>query len=208
MKAGLYARVSTHDQEPENQLQELRRYVTARGWTGQEYVDRGVSGTKDRRPALDRLMTDATQRRVDAVVVWRLDRFGRNLRHLVTAIEDLTAAGVAFVSMGESIDTSSPTGRLLLGVLGSFAEFERERIRERIHAGLARARRQGTRLGRKRQRINERQMEQVAGLSVREAAKALGVPASRIHRERGRTLVSREQVRASAVSAGAPAYTE
>ena len=208
MKAGLYARVSTHDQEPENQLQELRRYVTARGCTGQEYVDRGVSGTKDRRPALDRLMTDATQRRVDAVVVWRLDRFGRNLRHLVTAIEDLTAAGVAFVSMGESIDTSSPTGRLLLGVLGSFAEFERERIRERIHAGLARARRQGTRLGRKRQRINERQMEQVAGLSVREAAKALGVPASRIHRERGRTLVSREQVRASAVSAGAPAYTE
>jgi DNA invertase Pin-like site-specific DNA recombinase len=95
-------------------------------------------------------MTDARARRIDVVVYWRLDRFGRNLRHLVNAIEDLTSAGVGFVSLGESIDTSSPTGRLLLGVLGSFAEFERERIRERIHAGLARARAHGRRPGRPR----------------------------------------------------------
>ena len=118
-RAAIYARVSTLDQEPENQLQELRRYVEARAWTGQEYVDRGVSGAKDRRPALDQLMADAASRRIDVVVCWRLDRFGRNLRHLVVAIEELTAAGVAFVSMGESIDTTSPTGRLLLGVLGA-----------------------------------------------------------------------------------------
>src|SRR5688572_20483499 len=131
-------------------------------------------------------MCDAKQRRLDAIVVWRLDRFGRNLRHLITGIEDLAAAGVAFVSMGESIDTTSPTGRLLLGVLGSFAEFERERIRERIHAGLARARRQGQKLGRRRQRISERDLETVAGLSVREAAERLGVPPSRVHSERAR----------------------
>src|SRR5205085_9752269 len=112
-----------------------------------------ISGAKDRRPALDQLMTDARQRRIDVVIVWRLDRFGRNLRHLITAIEELNAADVPFVSIGENIDTSSPTGRLLLGIMGSFAEFERERIRERIHAGLARARRQGQKLGRKRQRI-------------------------------------------------------
>jgi len=168
MRAAIYARVSTADQTCENQLIDLRRYCAARGWDATEYVDTGVSGAKDRRPALDQLMGDARRRKVDTVVVWRLHRFGRNLRHLITAIEELNAAGVSFVSMGENIDTASPTGRLLLGVMGSFAEFERERIRERIHAGLARARRQGQKLGRKRQRIGLRDLQRVAGLSVRE----------------------------------------
>jgi len=184
MRAAIYARVSTADQTCENQLIDLRRYCAARGWDATEYVDTGVSGAKDRRPALDQLMADARPRRVDTVVVWRLDRFGRNLRHLITAIEELNAAGVSFVSMGESIDTASPTGRLLLGIMGSFAEFERERI----HAGLARARRQGQKLGRKRQRISERDLQRVAGLSVREAGKVLGVPASRVHSERLRVF--------------------
>ena len=184
MRAAIYARVSTADQTCENQLIDLRRYCAARGWDATEYVDTGVSGAKDRRPALDQLMTDARRRKVDTVVVWRLDRFGRNLRHLITAIEELNAAGVSFVSMGENIDTASPTGRLLLGIMGSFAEFERERIRERIHAGLARARRHGQKLGRKRQRIPASDLQRVAGLSVREAARLLGVPASRVHSER------------------------
>lgn len=118
---------------------ELRRYVEARQWAGStEYVDSGISGTKDRRPALDRLITDARRRKVDAVIVWRLDRFGRSLRHLITAIDELNAAGVRFVSLGENIDTGSATGRLLLGIMGSFAEFERERIRERVLARLQR----------------------------------------------------------------------
>ena len=93
-RAAVYARVSTLDQEPENQLQELQRYVEARGWAAQEFVDHGVSGTKDRRHALDRLIRDATQRKVDTVVVWRLDRLGRNLRHLVTLLDELQALGV------------------------------------------------------------------------------------------------------------------
>ena len=172
MKAAIYARVSTFDQDPENQLQELRRYVEARGWAGTEFVDRGISGAKDRRPALDDLMTAAKRRRIDVVVVWRLDRFGRNLRHLVTAIEELNSAGVSFVSLGENIDTTSPTGRLLLGVMGAFAEFERERIRERVMAGLQRARTQGKRLGRPRSRPTT---VEVPGGSVRSAAKAWGV---------------------------------
>jgi DNA invertase Pin-like site-specific DNA recombinase len=186
--AAVYARVSTVDQTCENQLLDLRRYCAARGWGVVEYVDTGVSGAKDRRPALDRLMQDACQRRVDVVVCWRLDRFGRNLRSLLTSIEELNAAGVSFVSMGENIDTASPTGRLLLSIMGSFAEFERERVRERIHAGLARARRQGQKLGRRRERISERDLQRVGGLSVREAAKVLGVPASRIHGERQRVF--------------------
>src|SRR5947207_8304697 len=89
MRAALYARVSTLDQEPENQLQELRRYVEARGWTAREYVDHGVSGAKERRPALDALIRDAKRRRFDVLVCWRLDRLGRNLRHLVTLLEEL-----------------------------------------------------------------------------------------------------------------------
>jgi len=191
MRAAIYARVSTADQTCENQLIDLRRYCAARGWDATEYVDTGVSGAKDRRPALDQLVTDARRRKVDTVVVWRLDRFGRNLRHLITAIEELNAAGVSFVSMGENIDTASPTGRLLLGIMGSFAEFERERIRERIHAGLARARRQGQKLGRKRQRIATSDLQRVAGLSVREAARVLGVPVSPVYKERQRVSLNR-----------------
>ncbi len=188
MRAALYARVSTADQAPENQLIELRRYAAARDWTTVEYIDRGVSGAKDRRPSLDALMNDARKRRLDVVVVWRLDRFGRSLRHLITAIEELNAAGVEFVSLGENIDTSSATGRLLLGIMGSFAEFERERIKERIHAGLARAKRQGQKLGRRRQRIDPRDLQRVTRLSVRAAAKVLGVPPSRVHAERLRVF--------------------
>src|SRR5206468_9767355 len=150
MKAAIYARVSTLDQEPENQLAELRRYVAARGWTSVEHVDRGVSGAKDRRPALDRLLVDARRRRLDVLVVWRLDRLGRNLRHLITLLEELQALGIAFVSLGEGIDATTPAGKLQMHILGAIAEFERERIRERVLAGLARARAQGKRLGRPR----------------------------------------------------------
>src|SRR5947209_8525514 len=95
-RAAMYARVSTFDQEPENQLAELRRYVDARGWTAAEYVDRGVSGAKDRRPALDRLLADAKRRTFDVLVCWRLDRLGRNLKHLITLLDDLQALGVGF----------------------------------------------------------------------------------------------------------------
>jgi len=112
MKAAVYARVSTLDQEPENQLAELRRYATARGWTAVEYIDRGVSGSKDRRPALDRLVADAKRRRFDVLVCWRLDRLGRSLKHLITLLDELQMLGVAFVSLAEGIDATTPAGRL------------------------------------------------------------------------------------------------
>jgi DNA invertase Pin-like site-specific DNA recombinase len=150
--AAIYARVSTNEQTADNQLIELRRYTEARGWDALEYVDRGVSGAKDRRPALDQMVADANRRRFAVLVCWRLDRLGRNLRHLVTLIEDLQSLGVAFVSLGEGIDCTTPAGKLQLHILAALAEFERERIRERIIAGLARARSQGKRLGRPRLR--------------------------------------------------------
>ena len=175
MKVAIYARVSTHDQTAENQLIELRRYVAARGWSAVEYVDHGVSGAKDRRPALDQLVADVRRHRVQAVVCWRLDRLGRNLRHLVMLLDDWHSRGIAFVTMGEGIDTSTPAGRLVAGVLGSIAEFERARIQERVRAGLARVRAQGRRLGRKPCAVSDDRFAAVASLSTRQAAQRLGV---------------------------------
>src|SRR4249920_442836 len=152
-RAAIYARVSTLEQTSENQLAEVRRYVELRGWTIHEYVDEGVSGSKDRRPALDALLRDAKRRRFDVVVCWRLDRLGRNLKHLITLLEDLQALGIAFVSLAEGIDATTPAGRLQMHILGAIAEFERERIRERVMAGLQRARANGQRLGRPKSRV-------------------------------------------------------
>jgi len=182
MRAAIYARVSTFDQEPENQLQELRRYCEARGWSSIEFVDRGVSGAKDRRPALDELIAAAKRRKFDVVVCWRLDRLGRNLKHLVTLLDELQALGVAFISMGEGIDCTTPTGRLQLHILAALAEFERCRIQERVKAGLARAKAQGVRLGRPRRRIAAERLAEVVGLPVREAARRLGVARSTVER--------------------------
>ena len=182
LRAAIYARVSTFDQEPENQLQELRRYVSARNWTAVEYVDRGVSGAKDRRPALDQMIVEAKRRKFDVVVCWRLDRLGRNLKHLITLLEDLQALGIAFVSLVEGIDATTPAGKLQMHILGAIAEFERARIAERVTAGLARARQQGRKLGRPERVVAESLLAPVRGLPVREAAKRVGVSRATAHR--------------------------
>jgi DNA invertase Pin-like site-specific DNA recombinase len=190
MRAAIYARVSTFDQEPENQLQELRRYVEARGWTATEFVDRGVSGAKDRRPALDQLVAEAKRRKFDVLVCWRLDRLGRNLRHLVTLLEELQSIGVLFVSLGEGIDCTTPAGKLQLHILAALAEFERERIRECVLAGLQRARAAGRRLGRPRAEVPTDRILSVQGLSVDHAAATLGVSRSTIKRWRRQVATS------------------
>jgi len=182
MRAAIYARVSTVEQEPENQLKELRQHCELRGWTTREYVDKGVSGAKDRRPALDDLLRDAKRRRFDVLVCWRLDRLGRNLRHLILLLDELQALKIGFVTLNEGIDTSTPAGKLQLHILSAIAEFERERIRERVVAGLQRARSQGKRLGRPERRVSEETLAPVRGLSVREAAARLGVSAATAHR--------------------------
>jgi putative DNA-invertase from lambdoid prophage Rac len=184
MRAAVYARVSTLEQEPENQLQELRHYVQARDWTAVEYVDRGVSGAKDRRPSLDQLITDARRRRFDVLVCWRLDRLGRNLKHLITLLDELQVLGIAFVSLAEGIDATTPAGKLQMHILGAIAEFERERIRERVLAGLQRARTQGKRLGRPQARVPIERLQRVSGLPAHIAAERLGVSRSTIKRWR------------------------
>jgi putative DNA-invertase from lambdoid prophage Rac len=195
MKAAIYARVSTIDQNPENQLAELRRYIEARGWTATEYIDHGVSGAKDSRPALDRLVGDAKRRRVDVLVCWRLDRLGRNLRHLILLLDELHALGVAFVSLGEGIDATTPGGRLQLHVLGAIAEFERARIAERVRAGLNRAKAKGRRLGRPQSAVPVDRVRGIGTMPVRQAAQALGVSRSTAHRW---LVASRESLSADA----------
>ncbi len=184
MRAAIYARVSTLDQEPENQLQELRRYVGARGWSAVEYVDRGVSGSKDRRPALDELLKDARRRKFDVLVCWRLDRLGRNLRHLILLLDELQALGIGFVSLNEGIDATTAAGRLQMAVLAAIAAFERDRIVERVKAGLHRAKSQGKSLGRPKATLPIEKLSTVAHLSLSEGAAALGVSRSTLKRWR------------------------
>ncbi len=184
-RAAVYVRVSTHDQEVENQLGELRKYVEVRGWEAREYVDEGVSGAVEQRPALDKLLRDAKRRRFDVLVCWRLDRLGRSLKHLITLLDDLQALGVAFVSLAEGIDATTPAGKLQMHILGAISEFERARCAERVRAGLARVRREGRRLGRPPVMVSREAVDSVRGLPVREAARRLGVSRSTAHRVLG-----------------------
>lgn len=147
----VYARVSTMEQDPDVQLRQLRDYADRLGGVAvEEYVDRGVSGARDRRPALDRLMADARRRRFQTVVVWKFDRFARSVRHLVTALAEFRDLGIDFVSLTEAIDTTTSLGRVMFAIVGAIGEFERDLIRERVVAGIAKARATGKALGRPR----------------------------------------------------------
>jgi DNA invertase Pin-like site-specific DNA recombinase len=179
LRVALYARVSTlNGQHPEMQLAELREYAGRRGWeVAGEYVDEGVPGARERRPALDRLWVDCRKRRVDAVVVYRYDRFARSLRQLVNALEEFRALGIEFVSLHEGVDTSTPNGRLVFGIFASIAEFERELIRSRVRSGLAAAKSKGKRLGRPRTAVDAKQVASLraSGVSWKVISRELGI---------------------------------
>jgi len=179
MRAALYARVSTmNGQHPEMQLAELREYASRRDWdVTSEYVDEGVSGSKESRPELNRLMGDAHRRRFDIVLVWKIDRFGRSLKHLVNALADLDSYGVAFASVKDNLDLSTPSGRLMFQIIGAMAEFERALIQERVKSGLDNARRNGRQLGRPRRVVDNRLVARMKadGHSLRSIAQKVGL---------------------------------
>jgi DNA invertase Pin-like site-specific DNA recombinase len=187
-RVALYARVSTKNngQDPRTQVLALREYARARGLeVSDEYVDVGISGAKDSRPELDRLMKDARRRRFDAVLVARFDRFARSTRHLVMALEEFSALGIDFVSLSESIDTSTPMGKMVFTVISAVAELERSLIRERVCMGLKRARHDGRVLGRPRGskgNADEIRGLRAAGLSIREIARQLNLSKSLVAR--------------------------
>jgi len=184
-RAALYARVSTTEQAPENQLAALRAFATARGWQAVEYVDRGVSGAKERRPGLDVMLAAVRARKLDVVACVKLDRLARSTRHLVTLAGELEALRVDLVALDQAIDTTTPAGRLLFHVLAAIAEFERDLIRDRVMAGLRRARVQGRRLGRpKVHHIDVGRARQLlaGGLSLRAVARAFGAHPTAVRR--------------------------
>jgi DNA invertase Pin-like site-specific DNA recombinase len=167
------------------QIRELHEYCGQRGWyVAGEYVDSGISGAKDSRPELNKLMADAHRRRLDAVVVWKFDRFARSVSHLLRALATFDALGIAFVSLSEQMDTSTPMGKMVFTVLGAVAELERSLVAERVRAGLRNARAKGKTLGRPRSVIDVGRVTQlyVEGRSIREIAKTLGVSRSLVHK--------------------------
>jgi DNA invertase Pin-like site-specific DNA recombinase len=186
VRAALYARVSTaaHGQDVGLQLDELRQVAAQRGWSAVEYVDEGVSGSTDRRPALDRLMADARAGRLDVVAVWRFDRFARDTRHLLTAMEEFRALGIDFVSLREQVDTSTPMGKAMFTIISAIGELERDLIRERVVAGVRRAQAAGKHCGRPKVELDLRPATALLkeGRSLKEAARILRVSRNTLRR--------------------------
>jgi DNA invertase Pin-like site-specific DNA recombinase len=209
MRVALYARVSTlNGQHPEMQLSELREYGAHRGWQIiSEYVDEGVSGARERRPQLDRLMADAHRRKFDLIAVWKIDRFGRSLKHLVNALADLDSLGVAFVSLRDNIDLSTPSGRLMFQIIGAMAEFERSLIQERVRAGLRNAQARGVRLGRPRTVVDADQIARLraSGASWREVAEQMRVGVGTAVRALQQALQKPQEITPAPTSSNRPA---
>lgn len=177
MKIAIYCRVSTTEQNAAMQVDELRAYCQRRQWdVAEEFTDAGISGSKESRPALNRLLSEAKRRKFDAVLVYRYDRFARSLRQLVNALSEFDALGIHFISLHEGVDTSTPNGRLVFGIFASIAEFERELIRGRVRSGLAAARARGKRLGRPQVVLDASRIAALreAGRSWPQIAKQLG----------------------------------
>lgn len=160
MRTALYARISTNDkQDVSMQVREFEEFCRSRNWyVVDQYIDSGISGSRERRPQLDRLLADARKRKFDAVLVYRFDRFARSMRQLVNALGEFQSLGIEFISLHEGIDTSTPNGRLIFGIMASIAEFERELIRDRVRSGIQNARAKGKRLGRPRVHVNPAQI--------------------------------------------------
>jgi DNA invertase Pin-like site-specific DNA recombinase len=181
-RVAIYARVSTtnHGQDVGLQTRELRQFAEARPWTvAGEYIDAGVSGAKDSRPELNRLMADAHKRRFDVVCVWRFDRFARSVSHLLRALETFKALGIDFVSYSEQMDTSTPAGKMVFTVLGAVAELERSLTVERVRAGLRNARAKGKTLGRPRVVVDAAKIASLraTGASWQTITRELGISA-------------------------------
>jgi len=176
-RVALYARVSTGGQTTTNQIDALRAYALARGWKATEFIDPGVSGSKDRRPGLDAMMAAVRSRKVDVVACVKLDRLARSTVHLVTLAKELEALGVDLIVLDQSVDTTTPAGRLLFNVLAAIAEFERELIVERVRAGIRRAKSEGIHCGRPRKHdVNPEEAADLhrQGVTLSEIGRRLG----------------------------------
>ena len=183
MKVAIYARVSTPEQTVETQLRALWKFCEARGWdVHREYVDVGVSGAKASKPELDLLMKDARALRFKIVLVWKFDRMFRSVEHMLHALGEFEALGIDFVSMTESIDTTTPAGKMVFTMLAAVAEFEKDLVRERTRAGMDRARAAGKRIGRPPRPVDVAKVTELhREHSYRQISKMLHVPVATLH---------------------------
>ena len=184
-KVAVYARGSTSGQEVELQLVELRKYVADRGWTiYKEFIDIGQSGAKDSRPQLNQLMLDAKRKRFDVVLCWKFDRYARSLKHLVDSLYEYKALNIDFVSLTEGIDTTTPVGMAMFGVIGAMSQLERDLIKERVQAGMKRAKQKGKAIGRPKKSIDLAEVKKLRdeGLSVTKISKILNVSRASLYR--------------------------
>jgi DNA invertase Pin-like site-specific DNA recombinase len=199
-RVAVYARVSTtnHGQDVTLQTRELQQFAEARGWNMVgSYIDDGVSGAKDSRPELNRLMADAHKRCFDVVAVWRFDRFARSVSHLLRALETFSALGIAFVSLSEQMDTTTPTGKMVFTVLGAVAELERSLITERVRAGIRNARAKGKTLGRPRLIVDAARIGRLRaqGRSIRDIADDLGYSRGLVHKTLSNRVLAGEAIK-------------
>ena len=181
----VYCRVSTNDQHVETQIAAIGKFCAAQGWTIIEtYKDIGISGAKDSRPALDQLKKDCLAGNFSSVVVYKFDRMARSVSHLLECLELFRKYGIDFVSISEGIDTGTSVGKMVFTFLGAIAEFERSLITERVNAGIARAKTDGTKLGRPRKGFDVAEALRLknGGLGYKQIALKLGVPRSSVHR--------------------------
>lgn len=182
-RVGVYVRVSTTDQSCDMQKNAINEYLEARGWANDAvyFEDAGRTGTNTNRPEFKRLMSEARARRLDIVVVFKLDRFARSLKDLILNLEELSQLGVAFISLRDAVDLTTSAGRLMVNMLGAFAAFEADLIKERVRAGLMNARAQGKQLGRPKERDDAviRRLR-ADGLSLRAIATKVGVSKSSV----------------------------
>ncbi len=184
-KVAVYARVSTSGQDVELQLVELRKYIADRGWTiYKEFIDIGQSGAKDSRPQLNQLMLDAKRKRFDVVLCWKFDRYARSLKHLVDSLYEYKALNIDFVSLTEGIDTTTPVGMAMFGVIGAMSQLERDLIKERVQAGMKRAKQKGKAIGRPKKSIDLTEVKKLRdkGLSVTKISKILKVSRASLYR--------------------------
>jgi DNA invertase Pin-like site-specific DNA recombinase len=185
LTAAVYVRVSRADQNVQMQADETEALIERRGWRAMRtFADEGISGSHDRRPAFRRMMEAARRREFAVLCVYRADRLFRSLRDLIVTIDELASLGVGFVSVQEPFDTTTPSGRLLVSLVGAFAEFERSVLIQRTKSGLEAARKRGARLGRPRTSVDigKAQRMRAQGMSYRDVAKALGVGLGTLHR--------------------------
>jgi len=184
MKVAIYGRVSTQEQNTDNQVIELEQYCKAREYAVYKvYTDKGISGSKESRPAFDQMLKDANKRQFDVVLVWKLDRLSRSLKHLLNTLDTLNSLNISFISYSDNFDTTTSQGRLMFQLVGAFAEFERSLIRERVILGLKRAKEKGTKLGRPKLKVNKELVKHfLKTMSIREVAKRMNVSPATIHR--------------------------